>query len=150
MRLLILLCGLLLLVACGGDDKSATSAPSATDTPDQVAVKFFEAMLVDNDIRSARGYTTASLARVLESFTSGKTAGRTLLNMRYDQVDITVEDTDKSVREFYKDKAEIMLIFTGTYDGGKKVDMRMVKMVQLKGRWLVAEIKTDPFARAGV
>jgi hypothetical protein len=87
---------------------------------------------------------------VLDSFSSGKAAGRTLLNMKFDDVVITVEDTNKSVREFYTDKADVMLIFTGTYDGGKRVDMRMVKMVIEKGKWLISEIKTDPFARAGV
>ena len=80
---------------------------------------------------------------------SAKAASRTLLNMRFDEVTITIEDTNKSVREFYTDKADVMLIFTGEYDGGKRVDMRMVKMVAEKGKWLISEIKPDPFARAG-
>ena len=69
---------------------------------------------------------------------------------RFDEVVITVEDTNKSVREFYTDKAEVMLIFTGEYDGGKRVDMRMVKLVNQKGKWLISEVKTDPFARTGI
>jgi len=43
-----------------------------------------------------------------------------------------------------------MLIFTGEYDGGKRVDMRMVKLVNQKGKWLISEVKTDPFARTGI
>ena len=150
MRAFVLLFSLLLLSACGESTPSNTGSTTSAEVPEQVAVKFFEAILVDNDIKKARKYAVPSLGRVLDSFSSGKAAGRTLLNMKFDEVVITVEDTNKSVREFYTDKADVMLIFTGTYDGGKRVDMRMVKMVIDNGKWLISEIKTDPFARAGV
>jgi hypothetical protein len=150
MRAFVLLFSLLLLCACGESSETKAGSTTSAEVPEQIAVKFFEAILVENDIKKARKYVVPSLARVLDSFTSGKAAGRTLLNMKFDEVVITVEDTNKNVREFYTDKADVMLIFTGTYDGGKRVDMRMVKMVVEKGHWMISEIKTDPFARAGV
>ncbi|MFN6969759.1 MAG: hypothetical protein ACK4NN_02785 [Rheinheimera sp.] len=150
MRALILCLSLFLLSACGESSVSKTGSTTSAEVPEKIAVKFFEAILVENDIKKARKYAVPSLGRVLDSFSSGKAAGRTLLNMKFDEVVITVEDTNKSVREFYTDKADVMLIFTGTYDGGKRVDMRMVKMVVDKGNWLISEIKTDPFARTGV
>jgi len=150
MRAFILIFSLLLLSACGESSGSKTGSTTSAEVPEQIAVKFFQAILVENDLKKARKYAVPSLARVLDSFSSAKAAGRTLLNMRFDEVTITVEDTNKSVREFYTDKADVMLIFTGTYDGGKRVDMRMVKMVIEGGHWKISEIKTDPFARAGV
>jgi len=87
---------------------------------------------------------------VLDTYSSGRGYARTVLNMRFDQVEITVEDSNKSVREFYTSNAEVMLIFVGQYDGNKKTDMRMVKMEKHRGKWLLAEIKNDPFARPGV
>ncbi len=150
MRVFVLFFSLLLLNACGESSAPQTGQTTSAEVPHQIAVKFFEALLVTNDIKTARKYAVPSLGRVLDSFSSGKAASRTLLNMKFDEVIITVEDTDKSVREFYTDKADVMLIFTGTYDGGKRVDMRMVKMVIEKGKWLISEIKTDPFARTGV
>jgi hypothetical protein len=147
MRALILFFSLLLLSAC---DSAPSSTTDSAEVPEQIAVKFFEALLVNNDLKTAQKYTVPTLGRVLQSFSSAKAASRTLLNMKFDEVTITIEDTNKSVREFYTDKADVMLIFTGTYDGGKRVDMRMVKMVALKGKWLISEIKPDPFARAGV
>lgn len=150
MRAFLLIFSLLLLGACGDSTTSKSGSTTSAEVPELIAVKFFEAILVENDLKKAAKYSVPSLARVLNSFSSGKAAGRTLLNMKFDQVAITVEDTNKSVREFYTDKADVMLIFTGTYDGGKRVDLRMVKMVVQNGKWLVSEIKTDPFARAGV
>jgi hypothetical protein len=147
MRAFILFFSLIMLSACG------ESAPSSTtdnaEVPEQIAVKFFEALLVQNDLKAAQSYAVPTLGRVLQSFSSAKAASRTLLNISFDEVTITIEDTNKSVREFYTDKADVMLIFTGTYDGDKRVDMRMVKMVAEKGKWLISEIKPDPFARAG-
>ena len=147
----------LMLFGCGSESNSDSakastkgSAATATDSPELIAVKFFEAIYVDNDIKKAQKFVSPSLQRVMSSYHSGKAMGRTLLNMSFDEVTITVEDTNKSVREFYTDKADVMLIFTGSYDGNKQVNMRMVKMVKQNGKWFVNEIKDDPFARTKV
>lgn len=129
---------------------AAGSAATATDSPELTAVDFFEAILVDNDINEAKRHAAPSLKRVLDGYSSGKAVGRTLLNMSFDKVEITIEDTNKNVREFYTDKADVMLIFTGMKNDEKVVNMRMVKMEKQKGKWLVVVIKDDPFARTGV
>jgi hypothetical protein len=153
MRVISLLFISTLLFGCGDepDTKEATSsAATIAEVPESNAVKFFNAILIENDLNKAKKLAVPSMARVLGSYSSGKAAGRTLFNMRYDKLEITVEDTNKNVREFYTDKADVMLIFTGEYDGGKRVDMRMVKLVNQKGKWLISEVKTDPFARTGI
>ncbi len=146
------------LAACGGDDSAKTeetetataTAATAADSPEVTAVKFFEAIYVHNDIKEAKAHATPSMQRVLGAYSSGKAVGRTLLNMSFDEVVITIEDTNKNVREFYTDKAEVMLIFTGKYDGNTQVNMRMVKLVKQDGHWMVSEIKNDPFSRTKV
>ncbi len=152
-----------LLTACGDSTPANTSAPSepgiqaaagsaatATDSPELTAVDFFEAILVDNNINEAKRHAVPSLKRVLDGYASGKAVGRTLLNMSFDQVEITIEDTNKNVREFYTDKADVMLIFTGKKNDAKVVNMRMVKMEKHNGKWQVAVIKDDPFARTDI
>ncbi len=138
---------LFMLSSCGEE----TAAPAVSiEVPELIAVKFFEAVLQRNDLAEARKYAAPSMVRVLDTYSSGRGYARTVLNMRFDQVAINVEDSNKSVREFYNSSTEVMLIFVGTYDGHKKVDMRMVKMEKQKGKWLLVEIKDDPFARPGV
>ncbi len=153
----------LLLTACGEPSPSSTpassepniqaaagSAATATDSPELTAVDFFKALLIDNDLKEAKRHTVPSLKRVLDGYASAKAVGRTLLNMSFDQVEITIEDTNKNVREFYTDKADVMLIFTGIKNDEKVVNMRMVKMEKHNGKWLVAVIKDDPFARTKI
>ena len=159
-RLLNSIALVLMLSACGepapGGDSSATvpaaagSAATATDSPELTAVDFFKAILVENDIKEAKRHAVPTLRRVLDGYASGKAVGRTLLNMSFDKVEITIEDTNKNVREFYTDKADVMLIFTGMKDDAKVVHMRMVKMEKHNGKWQVAVIKDDPFARTGI
>lgn len=147
MRAILAVFLLILLSSCSEEQP----APAASvEVPELIAVKFFEAVLLRNDLTEARRYVVPTMVRVLDTYSSGRAYARTVLNMRFDQVEINVEDTNKSVREFYTSNADVMLIFVGNYDGGKKVDMRMVKMEKHRGKWLLAEIKDDPFARPGV
>ncbi|MDZ7869037.1 MAG: hypothetical protein U5L02_07545 [Rheinheimera sp.] len=152
-----------LLTACGDSTPATTTATSnpavqaaagsaatATDSPELTAVDFFKALLVNNDIKEAKRHAAPSLKRVLDGYASAKAVGRTLLNMSFDQVEITIEDTNKNVREFYTDKADVMLIFTGKKNDEKVVNMRMVKMEKHNGKWLVTVIKDDPFARTKI
>lgn len=148
MRILLAICLLFALTGCGGEEKAAPATNA--EVPETIAVKFFEEILVNNDTQAARRYLVPTMVRVLDTYASGRAYARTMLNMRFDQVEITVEDSNKSVREFYTESADVMLIFVGTYDGNKQVDMRMVRMTQQRGKWLVAEIKDDPFARPGI
>jgi len=139
---------LLIFLSSCSEDQPAPAA--SVEVPEVIAVKFFEAVLLRNDLTEARRYVVPTMVRVLDTYSSGRAYARTVLNMRFEQVEINVEDTNKSVREFYTSHADVMLIFIGNYDGSKKVDMRMVKMEKHRGKWLLAEIKDDPFARPGV
>ncbi len=147
MRVLLAVLLLLLVSSCG--DETPTPATSV-DVPEVIAVKFFEAVLLRNDLKEARKYVSPTMVRVLDTYSSGRGYARTVLNMRFDQVTINIEDSNKSVREMYNSTTDVMLIFIGTYDGDKQVDMRMVRMEKYRGKWLLAEIKDDPFARPGV
>jgi hypothetical protein len=158
-QMAIILCALLAVSGCGGDSSkqstdnkapAAGTAATATDSPEVTAVSFFKAILVDNDIKAAKKHAAPSLKRVMDGYASAKAMSRTLLNMSFDTVEITVEDTNRNVREFYTDKADVMLIFTGTKNDTRVVNMRMLKMVKQNGKWQVNEIKDDPFARTGI
>jgi len=161
-RLLSCASALFLLTACGESSPSQSAATidtsaaapgaaaTATDSPEVTAVDFFNALLVDNNLKEAKRHSVPTLKRVLDGYASAKSVSRTLLNMSFDTVEIKVEDTNKNVREFYTDKADVMLIFTGVKNDEKVVNMRMVKMEKHNGKWLVAVIKDDPFSRTKI
>jgi len=154
---------LTLLAACGDSSPASStsqgntevqavagSAATSTDSPELTAIDFFQAILIDNDLKEAKLHAVPSLRRVLDGYASGRAVGRTLLNMSFDQLEITIEDTNKNVREFYTDRADVMLIFTGVKNDEKVVNMRMVKMEKHNGKWQVAVIKDDPFSRTDI
>ncbi len=131
----------LLIQGCGGGSVSGESG-----SPEQAATEFFYAIYRDQDLDKVASYATPKLARIVKGYGSIQGVTRNMLNMYFDKVEIEV-DKGRNLRENYGDKATITLIFTGSHKGGKVADMRTVKMVRIKGEWLVETVKADPFAR---
>lgn len=128
------------LQGCGG------GVSSEGGSPETAATEFFYAIYQDKDMDKVVGYATPKMARLLKGYGSIQGITRNMLHMYFDKVEIEV-DKGRNLRENYGDKATITLIFSGTYQGGKVSDMRTVKMVKVKGNWLVEKVKDDPFAR---
>jgi len=140
-----------LLSACGdsGSDSEA-SKQLDQDSPPAVALHFFEAILQKNDMATAKQFATGSVQRVMAGYPSAKSYARTVLNMNFEKVEITVDRSGQSVREFYKDRTIVVMNFTGYRDGGKISQFREVVMLEVNGVWKVGDIKADPFARTSI
>ena len=54
MRAFVLFFSLFLISACGESTESKTGTTTSAEVPERVAVKFFEAILVENDIKKAQ------------------------------------------------------------------------------------------------
>ena len=135
---------LLLLTGCG--DKGETAVTEESNSPEFAATKFFYTLYENKDIKLMSNYSTPKLQRIIKSYGSANAVARHLLNMQFDEVVIEI-DRGRNLRETYGEKATIALIFRGKFQGNKIADTRTVNLVKRKGKWLVAKIKDDPYAR---
>ncbi len=144
---------ILSLMGCGGDSSSEQTASAEqvdSESPQDVAVHFFNSLLVNNNMNEAKKYATGSVGRVMAGYGSAKSYARTVLNMNFDKVEVSVDTSNQSVREFYNDRTVVVMNFMGEKDGGKVNSFREVVMLEENGHWKVGDIKADPFARSGI
>ncbi|WP_372762393.1 hypothetical protein [Pseudoalteromonas sp.] len=121
--------------------------PTVDNSPGDTAIAFFDALYNQNDLQKATTMATPRLARVMKSYGTVSQVTRTLFNMQFDQVLIEVDMSNMSLRQQYADKAQINIIFTGTFNGKKIDDMRSVQLLYKKRNWYVNKILSDPYAR---
>ncbi|MDP4537345.1 hypothetical protein Q3O60_14220 [Alkalimonas collagenimarina] len=135
---------LLLLLSCA-EDNTALSGNFAA--PEHAAAEFFDAIYNQNDLELAKSLSSQSLAELIEHYATPRQVARTVINMSYDEVTINVNRAGQNLREQYGDATEVMLVFTGTFDNRTVNEMRVVRMVRVRGRWLVDEILNDPYSK---
>lgn len=139
----IMLITFAILSACGGD---GGEIKDAGNTPEYAAQRFFYAIFIDKDMKLVEQYSTPKLQRLIKGYGSINGIKRNMLNMQFDTVEISIE-RGGNLRESYGDTATLTLIFDGRYNGNKVSDFRDVKLEKKEGRWLVAKVKDDPYAR---
>lgn len=134
---------LLLLVACK-DDTSKVNAQWGT--PEYIATEFFQALYNDKDLEKAKKLSTKEYADLMESYGTVRQVGRTLMNMSFDSVEISVNRSGGNLREQYEDVAEITLLLTGPHDGKQVDELRVVEMTKRNSSWVVSSVKVDKFS----
>lgn len=115
-------------------------------TPEYVAGQFFHVMYNEKDLAKAKAMSTSEYASLLSSYGTARQAGRTLLNMSFDKVQINVNRSGRNLREQYQDTATIQLILDGELDGNRIQEVRTVDLVRQRGKWLVSAIQSDKFS----
>lgn len=140
---LIMLFTFSLLTACGG---GGGEIKDPGNTPEYAAQRFFYAIFIDKDMGAVQQYSTPKLKRLIKGYGSINGIKRNMLNMQFDTVEISIERTG-NLRENYGETATLTLIFDGRYNGNKVSDFRDVKLEKKEGKWLVAKVKADPYAR---
>lgn len=144
LRQLLLIPLLFWLLACSESNDALSGTFHA---PEHAAAAFFDAIYNKNDLELAKSLSTKELAELLEHYGTPRQVGRTLINMSYDEVTINVNRAGQNLREQYGNETNVMLVFHGPLAGREITEMREVRMVRVRGRWLVAEIRHDPYSR---
>ncbi|WP_290611656.1 hypothetical protein [Arsukibacterium sp. UBA3155] len=140
--ILLILLSVTLLCAC----KEKPTSNTHWGTPEHIATEFFHALYNDKDLEKAKSLSTDEFAALLDSYVTPRQVGRTLMNMSYDTVTIEVNRSGQNLRQQYDENADITLVFSGERDGKKMDNLRTVSLVKKSGKWLVTEVKVDPFS----
>lgn len=142
---LLLIVSILLLSACGQDEGPEYKGDKSS--PEYTISLYFHAIFETQDLKEAMSHSTDSHARVMKSYGSTRQFARNVLNMSFDSVIAEVDQGSRSVRVRYDDQAVLSVVFSGTYNGQKVNDLRRVKVIEVKGKWLVDDVLEDPYAR---
>lgn len=115
-------------------------------TPEYIASQFFIALYNDKDLDKAKALSTPEYADLMESYGNVRQVGRTMMNMSFDSVEVRVNRSGGNLREQYEDSADIAILLTGQHDGKQVDEMRVVELIQRKGRWVVQTVQVDKFS----
>ncbi len=131
---------LLLITACEKEQEIAK-----IDDPELVAVAFFHALYNEKNVDKAASVCSPKLSRIIKHYKSSSAVARHMFNMSFDSVVITPDGSGVKVREQFKESANITLYFEGMYQEEKIRNVKRVRMVQVKGKWVIDKLLKDPF-----
>lgn len=143
----LLLSVTLLLSAC---EPSSENIPAFANpnTPEYRAISFFEAIYNQQDLERALSFTTESHGRIIRSYGTVKGYARYVLNLQFDPgVELKIDRTLSQVETDMSTTTSVNILFSGSYFGEKINDLREVKFELVKGKWKIAKIAGDPYAR---
>lgn len=112
-------------------------------TPEQVAVAFFTAIYIDDDLDKARALTGPQLREVLDQYQSLVNIRRNLIVLAVDNPELTVMDTTADFFKKVATKARVQIHFKGTHDDRPREADRSVMVEKLSNGWKVVEIIPD-------
>ncbi|OXR99973.1 hypothetical protein [Shewanella algae] len=134
MRYLLFLC-LLGLFGCNDDPSKAT-----IDTPEQVALGFFQAIYVDKDVEKATHYVDDPMKEVLKSYYIAASVQRHMLNLQMTDVTLEIEEIDIDFFRKFTDDVTVVVKFTGRRGGRPWVDDRTIRLHKRGRAWVIVEI----------
>lgn len=141
---------LFLLSGCGGEEESRSGGGKfgmmEGNTAEFTALDFFDSIYNKQDINAAIALSSPKMARLLKSYRTPKAAQRHIIGLRYDgEVTMQLDSGDSVGRQEFATKSEVSIFLTGLQDGSKFDELRTIKLLRIKKRWMVDDIKADKF-----
>ena len=133
-----------------GCDAPSDNIPAFANpnTPEYKALAFFDAIYNESDLDKALSLSTKSHGRIIKSYGSTKGYSRYVLNLQFDPgVELKIDRTLSQVETDITNKTSVNILFSGHYQGDRVNDLRQVKFEKVKGKWKIAKIAGDPYAR---
>ncbi|MGI2854695.1 hypothetical protein ACRTDR_10855 [Shewanella algae] len=122
------------LFGCSDDPKVAI------DTPEQVALGFFQAIYIDKDIEKATHYVDEPMKEVLRSYHIAPSVQRYMLNLQMTDVTLEIEEIDIDFFRKFTDDVTVVVKFTGQKDGRRWIDDRTIRLHKRGKGWVIVEI----------
>lgn len=140
MKFIWILFILLALAGCEDSTKIITAS-----TPEQTASDFFSAFYNEKDLEKAKQLSTDELAEIIDSYGTVRQAGRVLLGMTFDSVELVTKSSSLNLRETSSGDKTVSVIITGYRNGEKYNELRTIIVTKKQNRWVVKSINADRF-----
>ncbi|MCM2679333.1 hypothetical protein [Echinimonas agarilytica] len=132
------------LFACGEPEEKVP-----TD-PEDVALAFFTAIYVDDNVEKALEVSGPDLQDLLSHYRNVTAIKRHVIGMEIESPDIQVKNSSADFFRKLTDDVEVELHFSAYIDGRVYKDVRFVIVSQeFQGQWVVKKVVADPFASNG-
>ncbi|WNO60746.1 hypothetical protein [Rheinheimera sp. MMS21-TC3] len=141
-------CCFLLLLLLNACSDPAPSIATQWGTPEAIATEFFDALYNTDDFEKVKYFSTKKYAALLDSYGTTRQVSRILINISFDNVDISINPSSQNVRQQYEEEADISVVLIGHYENERIAEVRLVTLVQHGGRWLVNSVKEDKLSRS--
>lgn len=140
---------MLFIQACDSGPKAGKGAGKYgmmdDNTPDFAAVAFFQHIYQDKKLTEALKLSTPRLAKVLKSYHTNRNVQRHVFNLTYDEVVIQPDTGNTVGRNEFAKSAVVTLFFSGTRNGERIEDIRVIEMVRENKTWLVDKVRADKY-----
>lgn len=141
---------LLILSGCTQDKNNLGAGKYGmmdNSTPEGAALLFFENLYNEKkSLSTLLVYSSPRMGRLLKSYHTPRSIQRHVLNLSYDEIPIMQVDAGDDVgRREFSTEAEISVFFSGIYNGEKVDELRTLKLIRLKDKWLIDAVKADKF-----
>ncbi len=141
--LAVILVSILTLSGCNSDEQKPMG-------PEDVAVEFFKAIYVDEDVTKAQQMCVYELSELLQHYRNINAIKRHLIGMELKQPTIEVKDTSADFFRRLSEDVHVELHFTSRMNGRIYRDVRIVNVIkEADGIWRVEKIQADPFSTNG-
>lgn len=118
--------------------------------PEDVALEFFTAIYLDDDVVKAQSYSGKELSELLGHYRNLHAIKRHIVGMELSRPAIQVRNSSADFFRRLAEDVEVELHFTSEVDGRVYKDIRIVVVSRGRGKhWLVEKILPDPFATNG-
>ncbi|GGA84780.1 hypothetical protein GCM10011369_28500 [Neiella marina] len=142
LRIVTLMLAVLTLIGCQ-DNKPQQD-------PEDVAVAFFSAIYVEEDLEKAKRLSGPKLAELLEHYRNMEAIKRHVVGMEMVNPEIEVKNSSADFFRRLDQDVWVELHFTSKVGRSTIMDVRVVHLSQqFANTWVVHKIDADPFATNG-
>lgn len=136
-RLFFILFAVLFVAACSNEEEIIP--------PERIAIQFFEAIYVDEDINTAKHYVSNEIAELISHYQLASQVQINVLALAMTDVKMDVANVQKDLFHREQDEVNVLIQFEGK-QGEKTIrEDKMVRLGLYDNRWIIVKLYDDPF-----
>lgn len=116
---------------------------------EEVAVDFFQAIYLDNDVARAKQHSDPELRKLLEHYHTPRMVQRHVIGLSMNHPKIGVAHTTSDFLKKLAKEVVVKIRLKGELDGTIREDDRSIVVIKRGAEWKVNEVKPDIFLSNG-